>query len=188
MFKIKYKVTRKNIIDAVVQYQLQSEKYKKRSKKVNKLLCIAALLGDIIWIRDLIIKFNNLSYDAIEKKVLFIFIYTIVIIGVICSSNKNAAVDLEKEVKRNMEYNNNSYEESTISLTVDKDLFMIESENGSAFKYNLNTLKKLVKAKECFGLKYDGTLSNELIVIPYSAFKDDSEKNYFEYILSQYIK
>ena len=188
MIKLKYKVTKKDIVDTTVQYELQSEEYKKKSKMVNKLMFIAALIGDTIWIGDIIIKFNNLSYDEIEKRILFILVYTILIIGVMFFSNKNAAMNMEKEVERNMKDNNNSYQESIISLTVDNDLFMIEAEKGSALKYNLNTLKKLVKAKECFGLMYDGVLNNELIIIPYNAFKDESEKKYFECILSKYIK
>ncbi len=188
MITIKYKVTRKNIIDAFVQGELQSEKYKKKSKMVNKLMCIAVLIGDIIWMRDLIIKYNDLSYDEIEKKILVIFIYTIVIIAAIFFSDKNAAANIEKKVKRSMSDNNYSYQESVISITVDKDLFIVESEKGSIVKYNLKTLKKLIKAKKYFVLMYDGILNNELVMIPYNAFKDESEKKYFECILSQYVK
>lgn len=180
MITCEYENSKENLIKNTYDYYIQKETYNKGLKQLRKILSII-----VAWTAfNIIIRIIPLK-DTQKNNMVFIFVIIAFIVGVyfLYNSKKYCLMNLKNKIQNFYDKNKLLYE-NKFSITINDDkTICIANSNGNSCIFKLDSLNNVANINDTFVLELE---DNNLNFVPFTAFKNESEKDEFERIIKGY--
>lgn len=180
MITCEYENSKENLIKDTYDYYIQKETYKKGLKQLRKILSIIVAWAALnIIIR--IIPFKNTQNNML----VFVFVIIVFIVGMyfLYNSKKYYLMKFRNNIKIFYDKNKLLYENKLLVSINDDKTICLSNSSGNSHIFKLDSLNNVSNINDTFVLELE---NNNLIFIPFTAFKNESEKAEFEGIIKGY--
>ncbi|NFI93876.1 hypothetical protein FC961_05645 [Clostridium botulinum] len=200
MRELKYKLTMKDIKNAIYYVNLKSDKFQ-RNYKMKKLIINVLLWGAIIFaILAFIINYKSILPSEKDSCITVILLCTLLGVATLISNDEIYARELKKRITNECNKickNKGDMLCCTMHIKFNNDKVAIE-ENQGTYTYKLQNLRTIMKINDYYILNFKDddfsfsainiVILYNVIIIPIRELRNEDDKLYFENMIRNYEK